>query len=181
MKQKIALFLSTSMPYGIIMGIILGKSLLSGLISGLIAGLLFGFILTWILWLIQRHYLKKAGLDKKKIRTSYLVELRAEGSKDEVFNMCLGTISRIHKGSIEQCDRQRGIIAAKAGLNWRTWGDRIRFEIEEIRDNQCRIQTTSRPIVPTTLIDYGKNAENIKTIMDDLRTKTAVQAVSGWE
>lgn len=54
---------------------------------------------------------------------------------------------------------------ARTSVNWKTWGDTISFEITGIDDESTAVKISSRPTSRTTIVGYGKNLENVKTIV----------------
>ena len=60
------------------------------------------------------------------------VELRLP--HDKVFNLCIASISSIKKCKIQTEDRSQGKIIAKAGSNWKTWGDVISLHWSSVKE-----------------------------------------------
>jgi hypothetical protein len=90
-------------------------------------------------------------------------------SFERVFDLCVESLRLIPKCKIEEENRFQGIINAHAGMTWKTWGDRISFRISKIDGSKTEVEVSSRPIVKTTLVDYGKNLENIERITTFLK------------
>ncbi|MBU9714905.1 hypothetical protein [Evansella tamaricis] len=85
---------------------------------------------------------------------------------DKTFELCQKSISTIHGAKLTLIDPTEGLLRAKTKINIRTWGDTIEIKLYRGKNSTngeaptiARIQ--SRPAVPTTIIDYGKNKENI--------------------
>ena len=57
---------------------------------------------------------------------------------------------------------------ARAGISISSWGEAIEFQLKEIDADQTEIQFSSRPVLRTTLIDYGKNLRNIELLEEFL-------------
>jgi len=164
MKQKIYLFLSTSIPYGIAMGLFLSDDFASFLRNGVLGGIIFGLLMTVLLLFIQRKNIDKQGY-KGDPKVSVTAEIKIEGTKQEIFQMCQNSLGTIVKCTIEVSDIQNGVLKAKAGKTWLTWGDFITFKLEQLQENTYKLLITSRPIVKTTIIDYGKNQDNVNRII----------------
>lgn len=49
--------------------------------------------------------------------------------------------------------------------SWSSWGEVIDINIENRNSENQRIEISSQPKFPLTLIDYGKNKENVETII----------------
>lgn len=160
MKQKIKLFLSLSVLFGCFMGV-----LLHDVIHGVIQGISFGLILTVILSIYQRINIKKLGLPKGEAKVDTSVELEIEGTKREIFEICEYSVKNIVNCKIKESNFQEGIIKVRAGMTWLTWGDVMLFKLEQVQDNKFRILVRSRPLIKTTIIDFGKNQDNINRII----------------
>lgn len=148
--------------------------ILSGL-DFLLLGVILGIFTTVILLLIQWLYLKKVGLSMIEIKVINSIVFEATGSKEQVLELCLESIKEIKKCSVGLLNKEKGIFTVNVGADMRTWGDEIHFEIKDIGNNQCKVEVTSRPKIRTTLIDYGKNKENIMKIQNHLRSKIDIK------
>lgn len=166
MKQKTFLFLLTSIPYGILMGFFLGDEPDSVLKYGVISGIIFGLLMTVILFIIQRKSLKKLGQRNGNVKVICTAVIEIKGTRHEIFEICKSSLSKIAKCKLEESDFQAGVLKAKAGMTWHTWGDLILFKLEEAQENCYKVLVTSRPIVRSTVIDYGKNMDNINRIIE---------------
>jgi len=102
------------------------------------------------------------------------VELRC--SYDKAFSLCIEALGLIEKCKIEKEDLGPGKIVARTGATWKTWGDLISFEIRKAGKDEIVVELSSRPAVRMTMVDYGKNLENVETITAFLRehSKTVV-------
>jgi CRISPR-associated protein Csm1 len=100
---------------------------------------------------------------------SFYVSLAAELAADL---LCLKSLEKIKKCEIKEAEQSKGIITAHSGTTWKTWGEIINFEIINNEDSKktC-IKISSSPLVSTTLVDFGKNYENVKKISDFLKEK----------
>ncbi len=58
-------------------------------------------------------------------------------------------------------------------------GDVISFEVHRIDDDRTQVKVSSRPAVPTTLVDYGKNLENVERIISFLKKQSEMAYNSG--
>ncbi len=88
---------------------------------------------------------------------------------DQVFNLCINSLRLIKNCKIKEADQLSGRIIAKAGLNWKTWSDTIIFIIHRTEEGATHVELSSRPTARTTIVDFGKNLENVETIITFLR------------
>ncbi|WP_054027694.1 hypothetical protein [Bacillus sp. FJAT-28004] len=182
MKQKLALFLITSTFFSVLIALGGGASApFSGFSSvikaSILYGVLCGILFTFIVLFYQWYYLRNMGLNKNGISVVNSIEFEAEGDKEEIFTICLESINCLKKCQIGQLNKGKGIFSVNIGINWRTWGDIIHFDIKGINENKCIVEVTSRPKMETTLIDFGKNLENIIKITNYLKSKTKIKVV----
>lgn len=145
-----------------------------GILFGFLSGLLFTLIVLYIQW----SYLREAGFNKTGISVINSIEFEATGDKEEVFALCLESIRSVKKSEIGLLNKDKGIFTVNVGVNWRTWGDLIQFDIKEISVHKCNVVITSRPTMGTALIDFGKNLDNIIKITNDLKSKTQIKVVN---
>lgn len=171
MKQKIILFLVTSIPYGLAMGIIFVNDKNEWLKKSLVSGIIFGLLMTVILSIIQWINQRRLGQKKGKLKVNNTVRFEIEDSKQEILELCEKSLVNIKKCIIEKSNLDEGTLTAKTGGTWLTWGEFILFQLEFIDDNKWMVNVSSRPIVKTTVIDYGKNRDNIQRIIEYIRDK----------
>ncbi|KKB41474.1 hypothetical protein [Bacillus thermotolerans] len=66
-------------------------------------------------------------------------------------------------------DYEDGVIRAKTGVNLRTFGDQITPLVQKADEETTSVHIQSKPAIPTTIVDYGKNIKNVKTITTYLK------------
>lgn len=160
---------------GTIVAVIIASFLIGYPEIGISFGIPFAFILSVISTLILGNLhtisVKKlhSNSSKEALNVSHIQNIELPVPYGEVFDLCLESIKLIKSGKIKNKNRSEGIINAKVGLNWKTWGDKISFKLTNIGINRTRVEFSSKPVVPTTLVDYGKNLENIEIINNFLK------------
>ncbi|MBX7171424.1 MAG: hypothetical protein K1X72_10755 [Pyrinomonadaceae bacterium] len=92
-------------------------------------------------------------------------------SYQEAFNLCLESVTFLKKGNVTLADQENGIITAKTGMTWNSFGTNINFSLKSITENATEITISAKPIVATTLIDGGESVEAVKTVTDFLARK----------
>ena len=83
---------------------------------------------------------------------------------DKAFDLCLASLASIGVHDINTAVRTEGRIYANTRISWKTWSDKITFQLRKISENETEIEVLSRPAIPMALIDYGKNLGNIEII-----------------
>ncbi len=160
-------FFASGIPFGIIMGLlqwpVLGPEW--ALKIGLQAGAGFGLIVSTIAGLLNAIARKKAGLDGQSDKAAFSQEMTLPMKPDRTFDLVLDGLERVKKCEITMEDREAGRIEAEAGQTWKSWGEAITAEIRQTESGGTRIAVSSRSKVKTTLIDFGKNQENIRAIL----------------
>jgi len=169
MKQKLYLFLSMSIPFGLIMGLILHNDKLPFLNAALLSGLSFGLPMTIILSLVQVYYLNKTGNTGAKVTLVNEREVELDGSKREVMDICRHALDVIESCSLLERNEGEGLLRAKAGRSLYSWGENIVIHVQEVQDHRHKVTITSAPAVKTTVIDYGKNLDNVNRIVQFLQ------------
>lgn len=96
----------------------------------------------------------------KKVKS---VELQM--SFNDAFDLCVRSLSQIKRSKIKEKSRSQGRIVAKGGISIKSFGEVIEFKLKEISCDKTGIELSSRPTVPITLVDYGKNRANIEKLV----------------
>jgi hypothetical protein len=173
MNIYLKLFLAAGIPFGIFMGIfyILVDGLIIGLIKGLIAGILFGGLMSLILGLLHTSSVKRMpyGKSKEAMKVHQVRNIELQLPYDKVFNLCVDSLGLIKECEIQEKDHLQGKIVAKSGTTWKSWGEIITFQLHKIDNKTTQVIVSSRPVVSTTIVDYGKNLENVERITSFLK------------
>ncbi|MEB1808867.1 MAG: hypothetical protein LPK26_16525 [Bacillaceae bacterium] len=162
MKKILMIFLATSITFGLTMFI--NDSDVS---TSITSGLAFGIFMTVILGAMNYLLVKRVG-GKAESSVKQETEIELYLPYKDSFELCKNSLSSINGTKITHEDVEKGIIQAKTGVNIQTWGDKLEFHIQKVDEEVSKVWVQSRPIVPTTLIDYGKNLNNIKRITNHL-------------
>jgi len=65
---------------------------------------------------------------------------------------------------IRSRDETAGRLEAVFSISWRSWGERVAVDVRGV-DGDVLVQIKSRSSLPTTLIDRGKNADNVRRFL----------------
>jgi hypothetical protein len=169
MKLYLKLFLATGIPFGIFTAIFFTFQfgLFYGLVSGLIEGIVFGSFMSLVCGFLHSWSVKQLPFGKSEaaMGVHHVRNTELLLPYDIAFTLCIKSLSSIKKCSIQSKNRSQGKIIAKTSMTWKTFGDVISFKLLKIDNDKIQVEVASRPIVRTTLIDYGKNLENVETIL----------------
>jgi len=173
MNRYLKLFLATGIPFGIFMGVFysLRYGFPEGLIAGLFAGLFLGGFMSLILGFLHSRSVKRMpfGKSKEAMDVHHVRNIELRVSYDKAFDLCIESLNLIKRCKIRKEDRSQGKVDARAGMTWKTLGDVISFDVRKIDNDRTQIEVSSRPAVRTTLVDYGKNLENVEKIIRFLK------------
>jgi hypothetical protein len=67
------------------------------------------------------------------------------------------------KAEIREADPSTGRYTARTRRSWRSWGEDVTVELTGAQTAPVA-RITSRPVIRTTLIDYGKGRRNVKQV-----------------
>jgi len=81
-----------------------------------------------------------------------------------VFNFLCAQGTILNDYVVKYADRQKLTVFLKGKINWLSWGEDITIETRSEADTVTRVTIISKPAVPTTLIDWGRNQENVNKI-----------------
>ncbi len=169
MNRHIKLFLATGIPFGIFMGIFnsFKYGIFSSLVAGVVGGIFFGGFMSLILGFLHRRSIRRmsSGKSEEAMGVHHVRNVELRLPYDKAFDLCIESLSLIKKCKIQNENRSQGKIVTKAGMTWKTWGDVISFEICKTGNDGIQVEVSSRPALRTTLVDYGKNLENVETIV----------------
>lgn len=135
--------------------------ILSRVITGFVWFSLFGLLITFIHSQVVKGKAGSSSEDKFGVRQQTTLTLHLP--YDRSFDLCCESVATLN-GRIETADRSNGKIKATTGVTWKTFGCRVSYEIKPIAERLTEIEVTSRPKIPTALIDNGENLENVDRV-----------------
>ncbi len=167
-------FLAIAVPLAVLGGMI-GSVLFGvpmGLVYGVASGLLYGGSMSLVFGLLHGRSVKRITSDESQeaMGVHHVRSVELQLPYDKVFDLCLESLGQINKCGIRNENRSQGIIMAKSGVSWKSWGEAISFQINEAGDDGTQVEISSRPVLRTTLVDCGKNLENVIKITGFLST-----------
>ncbi|UGB30523.1 hypothetical protein [Metabacillus sp. B2-18] len=158
MKKLLTIFFITSISFGLIMGLLFQE-----LELGITVGFFFGLAMAVMIGIINKISMKSIGESgTSSVKQEKVIELTLPCKP--VFELCKKAVLSIKGAKITYENEQEGIIRAKTAVNALTWGDTIVVNVEKINAENSKVHIQSKPAVPTTVVDYGKNLKNVKAI-----------------
>lgn len=168
MKPIIKLYLKAFLLTGTLYGLItLGFEMVDenrfDLWKFLIMAFIFGITMSLILVSVHIFVLKKNGI--KEITNENLKVSQSKILKSEMNNREL--IQKLKSdpiiGKMKMTEIENGILI-KTKMTWKSFGEEIKIISKSDENSDFEYQVSSCPKLKTTLIDYGKNLENITRI-----------------
>ena len=132
-----------------------------------IAGFMFGLFLSSLC--IGTHYLATRNSKYSKLndnKVHQIRELELPCRYTDSFELCLNSLNLFNNIQILSKKVDSGYIQAKTQAGWKSFGEYIEFNIDKINESSTKIKIQSKPIVSTTLVDYGKNLENVESLLE---------------
>jgi len=160
LKKYIAVFLVCTISYGILM--FLSDALFfetESLIKYVISAAFFGLLMSAILVTYQRYRIRKDGADNssaENLKVNQSTTVKSQLSLNEIY----AKIKSDPNFGNMKIDSEGSMIEIKTGTTWRSWGEII--SIRGGHENEYVVSSNSK--VKTTLIDYGKNLNNVNSI-----------------
>lgn len=179
--RQILLF--TALPFGLMMGLFAGlfAGVQIGLIAGLLGGLIYGIGMSLILGGINQFSINRlnANYDERLLGVHQVQTLTLAQPFEEALKSCEAAVSQLPKCGVLSTDVEMGVIRAEVGTTWKSFGESVMLTASPLSDTECKVTISSKPKVSTTVVDYGKNAENMRVLLAALGplTKTAGPAL----
>lgn len=160
-KLRIKLFLLQGVPFGIIMsGIEMIRGNEFSLWKFLYWALFFGVTMSFCLVSIHKKRLNKIGVKEYTDENLSVIQnrfFRSSLSKDDLIEQVKNDPKF---GKMKMIETENGFIL-KTGVSLKSWGEEIIIVLKSQTNSIFEYQVLSRPKLRTTLIDCGKNLDNV--------------------
>ena len=159
--------LISGIPFGLMIGIIslqkgeMSDAMFNGILSGLVFGTVVSFILISLHKSLSRKVVPGASIHDFDIHQKRNIEL--DIPIEQAFSLCIKSLKTINRCRVIAQSLDNGEIKARAGLNLKTWGDDIYFKLTH-ETGSTVVEISSRPSAKSTLVDFGKNLDNVERI-----------------
>ena len=176
------IFIFATIPFGLCTGIATGlwAGLETGLIAGVVGGLIYGFFMSLILGAMQQFYtrLLKTDYSENLLGVHQVQAVTLDQPFDDAYATCQFTLEELAKCKITQQDKELGIIRAEITATWKSFGENILLTVSPDGTDLSKVTISSKPTVTTTIVDYGKNAENMRAIIELLQKRATIVELS---
>lgn len=164
MNKYLVIFIKSGLFFGLAMGALSTlrhSNIFLGALNCAISGLLFGGFMAVISYISQKR-LKSKGISKESKGVNQRYRLIVNRPLPEVRPTLGSSVSAISNCKIVKEDADG--IKAKTGMGWKSFGEQISIFCEALTPTETLIEITSSPSMKTTLVDYGRNLENVEAI-----------------
>lgn len=167
MKLYRRLFLRAGLPFAIIMALVLTLShgFVAGCIYGLLAGIAFGLLMSIMLGSLHIAAVRRiSGGDIDITAVNHSGTALVAHPPEAALELCAAAVGTLKGGEILSQNEAGGILEARSGKTWKSFGERITFTLADRGDGITEVAFASRPAAGTTVVDYGKNLQNVRQI-----------------
>ena len=130
--------------------------------------LFFGISMSLILVSFHIYRLKKNGIQRinnENVGVNQSRSLITElNTTDIIDKLKINPIIR----KMKMTEIKNGVLL-KSGMTWKSWGEEIKIILKSENETDFEYQISSRPKLKTTLVDYGKNLENLILIENSIK------------
>jgi hypothetical protein len=123
-------------------------------------GAAMSLVFTGSSWFVAR----KRGSDAA-VRVRQVRRVTVPAGRRESLDLCETSLTRVRKTRVLARDDRAGVLTARKGFTWKSFGDDIRFTIVGGDEREQHVEIESRPRIRTTLVDYGSNYDNVTEIV----------------
>ena len=175
------LFAFCGLTFGLIQGgiaAIEGQSPRNALLVGLGAALFFGLLMAASLTTLSWWRMKRSGIDPHTAKAGVDVRERITVplTPDQAFALCRSAVQQVPKATVVQVDAASATLKARVGMTWASFGERIECQVTPA-EGAAEVSIRSRPVLRTTIADYGKNRENVERIRTFLARRASITPV----
>ncbi len=161
-------FIFSSVPYGLfwaVTGVLRGKPAGSAIAVGIALGVVFGLTMAAVIPAMHRWGLRRRGFDPESGDSGVDVRERITLplTSHQALALCRSAVEQVPKASDVRVDAASATLEARVNGTWASWGERIECRVTPA-DGATEVSIRSRPALRTTIVDYGKNRENVERI-----------------
>lgn len=110
---------------------------------------------------------QRGGPESAKSLVRREMTVVVEGDFDQLFAKCRRALEKI-KTELDVVDMSRRVLEGRTKFNVRWAGERVSIQITDQSPRHFIVLIKSDSVLPTTLFDFGKNAANIRMIVNEL-------------
>ena len=123
----------------------------------------FGGIMSIFLISMHKYRLRKKGITEFTDDNLRVLQRRTVKSKSDIEEVISLLTSDSNFENMKYTS-SKNQIHLSSRVSWYSWGEKIRITMLSDKDGEFEYEIQSKPIVSITLVDYGKNLENVNQI-----------------
>ncbi|WP_420126692.1 hypothetical protein [Longimicrobium sp.] len=141
------------------------RSFVAAAFIGVAAGIFFGATMGLTLTALSRWAMKRRGIERGKGGTGVDVSdgVLLPLPPQQALERCRAALAANRGLKEVRVDPARGAAYAHGRLSWASFGEKIECRVAAVEDGSW-VTIRSRPVLSTTVVDYGKNRENVQRI-----------------
>lgn len=83
---------------------------------------------------------------------------------DDAYQRALSATEAFKKAKLSDSDEQSHRVELKVGMSFKSWGEKVIIQLEPESDDSTRAAVSSQASLGTTMVDYGKNHDNVQQV-----------------
>ena len=142
------------------------------LVNAIATGLIFGAGMTLVMGTLHIVKARKTAGDNIKgdiYTVKQRLELRSALPYDRLYSVLTHYFSEVADFTITEKNHESGIISARSRLTFKTFGSKVTATLRREGDSATLLELVSKPLLGTTLADYGENLRIVREAEDFLR------------
>ncbi|WP_214370964.1 hypothetical protein [Pseudonocardia sp. H11422] len=150
-------------------------------------GVLFGVVMSAVLGTVQwratrARWARRRAMDPDAPATFTPDVRRSRTARidlppAEVFRHALQACRALRRAHVTGADEDTttggGTITLRVGMSWWSWGERMVVRLRPRDRTATEAEVSSVPVWPPTVVDYGRNEDNVDAVIDWLRALPA--------
>jgi hypothetical protein len=94
-------------------------------------------------------------------------QVTVQGTFEDIFARCHNALSAVG-ARVTELNAVSRHIRARTSWTWRSFGENIDITLEPVDQDSWLVKLSSDNVLPTTLVDYGKNNRNLRALIANL-------------
>jgi hypothetical protein len=168
MRLALRIFLKSSLSFCIGMTAlwaIFAHAKLRAVFPELVGGsVIFGLVMTWLSIRVRGQYPASTDVSQTRVTRSLTLPV-IPSVASEVTRRALNNLANIRIRSLSVED---GRVVAQTTRTHKSYGERISVSIRSAGKSESELEIISAPLIATTVIDQGKNRQNVDEIYQAL-------------
>jgi hypothetical protein len=161
------LVVATGVPFGALAGLAAGflsSSVTAGLAAGVGAGLFFGGLMALVLGSIDAVVDRAPQDAPRGPRQEVTVPVR---NGPDLHDLVVAALRGL-PAEIREADAPAGRYRARTTWSWKSFGEEVSVQLTGDPAGPVAV-VSSRPVIGTTVVDYGKGRSNVAAVVEALR------------